>query len=179
MMLIARSLCGCLSSVGVLIGLLATPTIQAPLRRQAVTVPGTSITLEKGWRLLWTADDACAYTVPATWAPAPNHAWVVNPDGRITVTVADTPSAGWPQQKTRLKDSVHPTSVLDDSDRRLWIERADPQRILHYLAISDGHTVCTAELQVQRSADPTSEIVNKILSGVRVSNGADLEWMKR
>jgi hypothetical protein len=172
---------------GVLRGLAAASTIativglgsaQNPLRPQTVTLPGTDIALEKGWRLLWTADDACLYTVPATWAPAANHAWAVRPDGRITVSVADTPSASWALYKRRVKDAVRPTAVLDDSDRRLWVERADPQRILHHLSISDGRTVCSADLEVQRSVEPTSDIVNKIIAGVRVAHHADRLWMK-
>jgi hypothetical protein len=158
---------------------LAAATAQAPLWQRSVVLPGTDIVLEAGWRLLFTADAACAYMVPATWPIAANHRWVTRPDGHISATFDNQRSAGWTMYKMRIKETLRPTTVLDDSDRRFWVELADTQRIVHHISLTDGRTICSADVQMRRSPEPASEIVNKIISGMRVTRADDLFWMKK
>jgi hypothetical protein len=157
---------------------LAGATAQAPTRHRSVVLPGTDIVLEAGWQLVLTADEACAYTVPATWPVAPDHVWATKPDGRISAALAEQPSAAWTTYKQRLTAALQPTAVLDDSDRRLWVERADVRRILHHIALTDGRTICSVDIEVVRSPEPSSEIVSRIVSGLRVTRGRDLFRMK-
>lgn len=159
-------------------GALAAATAQAPLRQRTLVLPGTDIVLEEGWQLLFTADEACAFTVPATWPVAPNHVWATKPDGRISATFDEQPSTSWAMYKVRIREALKPTTVLDDSDRRLWIERGDATRIRHHISITDGRRICSADVQVLRSPEPTSELVHKIISGMRVTRAGDLRWMK-
>jgi hypothetical protein len=167
-----------ITAIWTVVGALAAATVQAPLRQRSVVLPGTDIVLEAGWRLLFTADAACAYLVPATWPIAPNHTWATMPDGRISATFDNQPSAGWAMHKMRLRETLKPATVLDDSDRRFWVELADSRRILHHISLTDGRTICSADVQVRRTPEPASEIVDKIISGVRVTRAGDLRWMK-
>jgi hypothetical protein len=143
-----------------------------------VTLPGTAVTLEKGWQALWTASEQCLYTVPATWTPSPGRGWAVNPDGRMSVHVGELVSAGWTAHKLSIMQAVQPTTVLDDGERRLWIERADPRRILHHVSVNDGRVVCSADLEIRRSAEPTSDLVNRIVAGIHVAHAADLRSVR-
>jgi len=153
--------------------------VQVPLRPNSIVLPGTDIVLEAGWRLVLTEDEACAFMVPATWPVALNHRWAATPDGHISATFDNPPPASWAMHKMRIRDAIRPTAVLDDSDRRLWVEFADERRILHHISLTDGRVICSADVQVQRSIEPTSDIVTKMISGMRVTRIGDLLWLRK
>ena len=151
---------------------------QGPQRGQSVRVPGTDITLEAGWRLLWTADQRCLYAIPAAWMVSGGGRRAEPPDGTVTVSVVAIEAPDWPSHRRAIKRAMPAGTVREETSHRLWVERSEGSWQWQHVSVSEGTGGCSADIETH-PGDWFPDVVRKIASSVRVAHDADRQWLTR
>jgi hypothetical protein len=132
--LIASILSAC-NNRSVAITLSPTATVPIPTATAVVVVntpivsPVPTIAVvgaPEGWQILKSsADNTCQVSVPSNWSidAQSSLASENKPDGTIVeVTIAPAKVGDWPGFKQSQINAGHPTTVVENSDARLWFE---------------------------------------------------------
>jgi hypothetical protein len=151
---------------------------QGPQRRQSVRLPGTDIMLEAGWKLVWTADQRCAYAIPAAWLMSGDGRRAEPPEGTVSVSVVAIDAPDWAAHRSAIKRAMPAVTVREDSAHRLWVERWEGAWLWQHVSVSEGSGVCSADIQTH-PGNRFPDIVRKIAMSVFVAQDADRERLTR
>jgi hypothetical protein len=141
---------------------------QGPVRQQEVRVPGTDVLLKAGWQLLF--DRACRFAVPGSWHLVGDTSFVRAPDGS-SLAVRVLRDVNWSAHKAQIRAAyVHLKVVHEDSAHRFWFEVGEEPLVQHYIAVSDGTTICTGLLDIRSGAIPDREdTIKRIADSIGLS----------
>jgi hypothetical protein len=149
---------------GMLIASVSSANAQKPERRQEVRVPGIDIALKAGWRLL--LQSGCRFAVPGSWQTTADGSGAFSRDGN-NLSVRMLTIRSWPAHKAQIKAAFgHVSALHEDSDRRLWFEFGDTQRIEHYIDVVHGPTVCAGLLEIRAASTLTVDDANRIADSI-------------
>lgn len=154
----------------VLAGVLAAA--QVATRPSQVTIPGTDISVRKGWRL--SIENGCRSAVPVDWH-VETRGFFSSPGGwRLTVT--SVPMASWLAHKRQARATFDQTATThEDSDRRLWIESRHDAIVEHYVAVPAATRACVGVLEIPVRADPREETVGAIVESIGTAPTSESE----
>ncbi len=128
---------------------------QKPERTGKVPPPGVDASLRVGWQLLF--HEGCRFAVPASWQTDADRSLATAPDGS-NISVRVFRIADWSAHRAHMRAAFGPVNVVhEDSERRLWLEIGNPQRIQHYVDVPNGLSVCSALLEIRTATTPGAE----------------------
>ena len=137
---------------------------QKPERRPEVAIPGVDISLKAGWQLLF--HDGCRVAVPLSWRADADGSFAAAADGSA-ISIREVPIANWSAHKAQMRRAVGAGKVVrEDSDRRLWLERASPTAVEHYIDVPVGPAICSGLLEVRRETPLEESTVRTIVESV-------------
>jgi hypothetical protein len=161
---IVRSALSLFGGVCVLMACVRPVDAQRPERPQEVRVPGIDVALKPGWQLLMLG--GCRFAVPPRWEATRDGSTTFSPDGN-SLAVQMLNITNWSAHKAQIKALFGRLTVLhEDSDRRLWLEFDDDQRIEHYVDVVNGQTACTGFLDIRTASRLSVDDVNRIAESI-------------
>jgi hypothetical protein len=96
------------------------------------------------------ADGKCQYIVPATWHVDASGQTATALDGSFRLTVDSVASRDWDDHRLTVAAVIHPTTVHEQSNHRLWYEfSVSPGASSHYVSVTDGRFICDAQFDVK------------------------------
>jgi hypothetical protein len=144
---------------------------QRPERQQEGRVPAIGIELKAGWQLL--SYDGCRFAVPPSWRPNPDNSQVFAPDGS-NLSMRRLHFTSWSMHKSQIRAAFGQVrNVHEDSDRRLWLEIGNDQRVQHYIAVANGSGACAGLLEIRVSTPDPEQTTNIIADSIGT---ATAEW---
>lgn len=102
-----------------------------------------------GWQTVMTQNRSCQFAAPPDWQIRGESARA--PSDRATAAIQSQPMSSWTDFKNAAKGSQAGATAREDSDTRLWLERAQPSgSVQHYIARPAGSSACVLQLDVTR-----------------------------
>jgi hypothetical protein len=118
-----------------------------------------------GWTGLFDATGRCFYAVPPRWKIDDSFKLsgplAASPDGRVTATITWSELHSWSFFTARLRRTLQPIAVFEDSVNRFWVEyRGSRLSVDQLIAVPNPGGTCTFEVE---ASEPVSEETRRTL----------------